>query len=350
MNKKSVYSAVVAFALTAFTGSALAQATSSTTTPAGKIANSQPSQNSGVASVGLSGPSLGVGGAIGGAIGGISISGGSLASGSNVKRYALTGDTGAAGAPATSLWNVWTAYSRSDVGYNFSQLQSSGKVDVFLAGVDYTLPNDVIVGVAVAKDRTNIDLNFSGGTLSGNGVTISPYFGVAINKNLSLDGTIGFGRTDITTNTLGVGGSSRSDRTIGSLGLTYVEKVDNWTLSARGALLSVNDKLGAYTLTNGTFVTDGTVKVTQLRVSGQAAYSLGTFTPFVGLALIDDINRPNQAPVNGIAAANARFGWTPTIGVRFKADSSVYGAIQYSSEQRSEVKNNQILFNLGIRF
>ncbi len=351
MNKKSIYAVVAAFSLTAFTGFAVAQTTASnTSTPAGKIAASQPSQSAGIANVTVSQTSVASAVGVSNAVSSISSGQGGYYSGLDVKRYALTGDTGVAGAPATSLWNVWTAYSHSNIGYSFSQLQSSGNVNVFLAGVDYTLPYNVIVGVAVATDNTSVNLNFSGGTMSGNGTTVSPYFGVAINKNLSMDGTIGYGRTNVSTNALGVAGSTSSDRSVGTLGLTYVEKINDWTLSARGAYLNVSDQLGAYTLSNGTLVTSGSVRVSQLRLTGQAAYTFGAISPFASVTLIDDLNAPNQAPVNGIAAANARTAWTPAIGVRFKADNSVYGAIQYSSEQRTEVKNNQIMLNLGIRF
>jgi hypothetical protein len=133
--------------------------------------------------------------------------------------------------------------------------------------------------------------------------------------------------------------------------LTYRAAIDAWTLSARGAFLTVRDKLGAYTLSNGTFVPDGTVNISQIRISGQAAYTSGPITPFVSLTYINDIRRPDQAPIGGVAAANDRDAVTPAIGVRFKTDNAVYGSLQYSTERaRTEVKNNQFLFNLGIRF
>jgi hypothetical protein len=168
---------------------------------------------------------------------------------------------------------------------------------------------------------------------------------------MAFDATIGYGRTNIDTAVGAVTGSTRSDRNVGSLGLTYREVLGAWSLSGRGVFLTVHDKLGAYTLSNGTFVPEGTVNVSQIRVMGQAAYTSGAFTPYASLTYVNDISRPNQAPVGGVAAANDRDAWTPAVGVRFRADNAVYGSLQYSSERaRSEVKNNQILFNLGIRF
>ncbi len=348
MNMKNFLSTISAIILISFCGVAAAQSSSSSS-----ISESQPSNNPGLAVGLISVTGLSNAGNISGVVGDFALGGGGQSAGLNVKRYALSsGNTGAAAAaPGAKLWNVWGAFSRSNIGYEFTPLQSSGSVNVYLAGVDYTFNNNVIFGVAAAVDRTDVDLNFSGGKLTGNGVTVAPYLGIAINKNLAFDGTVGFGRTNVDTVVGTVTGSTRSDRNVGSLGLTYRQVIGALSLSGRGAFLTVRDKLGAYTLSNGTFVPDGTVNLSQVRFTGQAAYTLGPVTPYVSLTYINDIRRPDQAPVGGVAAANDRDAWTPAIGVRFRADNSVYGSFQYSTEQgRSEVKNNQFLFNLGIRF
>jgi hypothetical protein len=286
---------------------------------------------------------------ISGVVGGFA-TGNSGIAGLDAKRYALTGSTGAAGAPAVTPWNVWFATSYSQIGYGYAPLSADGHVNVFVGGVDYTFDNNVIAGVAVAYDNTSVGLN-ARGTMTGDGWTVSPYVGIPLTRNFAIDATLGFGRTNIDTNTLGVFGSNNDDRTVGAIGLTYRDTFNDWTFTGRGSLLSVHDKLGAYTLSNGTFVPDGTVNVTQFRLMGQAAYSMGNFTPYAGIALVYDISAPDQAPINGFAAANDRSAYVPTVGVRFKADNNLYGSFQYSTEQgRSEVRNNQFLFNIGIRF
>ena len=348
MNIKNVISIISTACLFVFAGVALGQVSSSSTPSS--TTDSQPSNSPGLATGLISVTGLSSAGNIGGAVGNFAMGGGQVA-GLDVKRFALSGNTGAAAAAGSTQWNAWGAFSRSNIGYDFSPLRSAGSVNVYLAGVDYTFDNKVIFGVAAAVDKTDVDLNFSGGKLKGSGATVSPYLGVLINKNFAFDATIGYGQTDIDTVVGGVSGSTRSDRNVGSLGLTYRAAIDAWTLSARGAFLTVRDKLGAYTLSNGTFVPDGTVNISQIRISGQAAYTSGPITPFVSLTYINDIRRPDQAPIGGVAAANDRDAVTPAIGVRFKTDNAVYGSLQYSTERaRTEVKNNQFLFNLGIRF
>src|SRR4029077_5439894 len=73
--------------------------------------------------------------------------------GLNFNRYALGGGTGAAAAPGAPKWNVWGAYSNSNLGYDFSPLSSAGNVKIYLAGVDYTFSNNVVFGVATAFDH-----------------------------------------------------------------------------------------------------------------------------------------------------------------------------------------------------
>jgi Autotransporter beta-domain len=274
----------------------------------------------------------------------------------NTARFGLPGQgqgTGAAAAAGRNVWNGWVAYSQNRVGYSFEPLQSSGTVNLGMVGVDYTLANNMVVGVALAGDRTDITMNGSAltGSLKGSGYTISPYIGMPLGKAWVLDATVGFGRTKIDTVQFGSTGSFRTDRTLGSVGLSYRQAVGKWQLTGRGAVLAVEDRLGAYTLSNGTFNADGKVSLSQLRLSGQAGYNMGQVVPYVGLSYIYDIRRPDQAPVAGQSAANDRDAWAPSIGIRFSSGGALYGGLQYTSEKsRSQVKNNQILFNLGLRF
>jgi len=287
-----------------------------------------------------------ISGAVGSAVGG---AGSNSPTGQTTVRFGLSGQAAAAGGPK---WNGWVAYSQSKVGY--TPVGASGTVDVAVAGIDYLISNMVVAGVAVAGDRSRVNTAFNAGSISGNGYTISPYFGIALNREFTVDGTIGFGRGNVDLNAGGAGtGSFKDRRTISSVGLTYRKQSSGpWLISGRGALLNTSSKLGAYTLSGGGSVQDTTVNVTQLRLSGQLGYRAGIFTPYVGLTYIYDIHRPTDPGVPGQPApSNDRDGWAPSIGLRFNSAGALYGGIQYTSEQnRSQVKNNQLLMNLGIRF
>jgi hypothetical protein len=358
MHLKNVLSTISAISLVFICGAAAAAQSPCTSCP---DTMSAPNNQKGTQTLVTAGPAADQANVLGSIVGGFVTGGGGDAQNASLglKRYSLSGSTGAAAAPGGNQWNVWGAYSHSEIAYTFSPLRSDGNVNVYIAGVDYTYNSKFVFGVATAFDRTEVNQNFSGGKISGDGVTVSPYFGWLINKNLAFDATVGYGRSNVDTSVspaavFGGGlvvGSTHSDRNMQTLGLTYRESFGAWTLTGRGGLLHVHDKLGAYTLSNGTLVPDGTVNLTQARLTGTVAYSGGMFTPYFSLSYINDLSRPDQAPVGGVAAANDRDAWTPAVGVRFRLDNSVYGSIQYSTERnRQEVKNDQLLINVGIRF
>jgi hypothetical protein len=139
------------------------------------------------------------------------------------------------------------------------------------------------------------------------------------------------------------------NRTTASVGLSYrqLAGADNkWMLTGRGSYLAVKDKLGAYTMSNGTFVPDATVNLSQMRFGGQAAYNAGVFSPYAGLNYIYDVTAPSQA-----GAANDRDAFQAVLGIRFTVPNGFYGGLQYASElNRNQIKNNQVLLNLGLRF
>ncbi|MBI5790317.1 MAG: autotransporter outer membrane beta-barrel domain-containing protein [Rhodocyclales bacterium] len=303
--------------------------------------------------------SLGGGGG-GGLGGGFAPSGGTVIGPTSslpagVTRFALPGQggTGAAGAPGGKAVNAWFAVARNSISYDYAPLQSAGNVRVGLLGVDYTFNNNIVAGLAIAGDKTDVNLNFgAGGKVKGSGTTYSPYVAIPLNRNWATDLSVGWGKTKINNEFGGFSGQLTDNRRTASLGMTYRQLAgsDNkWMLTGRGSYLAVKDKLGAYTMSNGTFtsaVAGSDVTVSQLRFGGQAAYNAGAFVPYAGLNYIYDLKEPNQA-----GAANDRDAFQAVLGLKFSIPSGFYGGLQYSSElNRSQIKNNQLMLNMGARF
>ena len=55
--------------------------------------------------------------------------------------------------------------------------------------------------------------------------------------------------------------------------------------------------------------------------------------------------------MGGLCAANDRDGWQVRVGLNIRSAGALYGGIVLSSEVgRSQVKNDQLLVNVGVRF
>ena len=262
--------------------------------------------------------------------------------------------TGSAAASGGNRWNLWAAASYTRVGTSFQPLQTSGNVGVLSAGLDYRVSDKMVVGAALAVDRTRIGLNYlAGGNLAGDGLTLAPYLAYAFNRSWALDATVGYGRSDYDISGGGVTGSFRGTRTFGNVGLNYSQQLagSRWQVTGRGALTTVSSRSGSFTASNNVFASGTSSDLTQLRLGGQVAYAAGQVTPYFGLTYVYDVRRPGSVTVGGQTSSGDRDSWIPAIGLRFSSGGAVYGGLQFSTERgRSEVKNDQLLFNLGVRF
>ncbi len=202
-------------------------------------------------------------------------------------------------------------------GWLFLPAAAGGKVNVALGGIDYAVGDNLTVGVAVSDERTWVELNFNGGKIIANGNTVAPYLGWRITPNWLMDATIGFGSASLSSsdNSVagGITGNNKDKRTLASAGLAYNHVMGQWLITAKGGLSTSEDKFSSFTLSNNTFVPGLTSRTTQARLGGQAAYNMGNLVPFFGVAYVNDIQRPNQAPVDGQNAANDRDGWQLSI-------------------------------------
>ena len=80
-------------------------------------------------------------------------------------------------------------------------------------------------------------------------------------------------------------------------------------------------------------------------------YNGGVFLPYAGVYYFNDVQRASQGAVGGSTPANDRDGFQLQLGIQFAPKGKVYGGVLVSSDVgRSQVKNDMILGNIGIRF
>jgi len=280
-------------------------------------------------------------------------------SGLRTDRFAQDQLTGAAGAAGRSRWNAWLSVAQNDIDNKFQPAQVGGHVNLTLAGFDYTYANNVVAGVAATWDRTRVGgQGLNGGTITGSGYNIAPYVSVPLGRNWLFDGTIGFGKNDINivdSNPIpAVAGSTTSDRMFTSLALSYAAVSGKVMWSGKVNWVTNEDKFAAFTLSpaiTGGPVAGSTVRVSQLRLGGQAAYNAGLFTPYVGLTYIHDLQSPDAVALRGQTPANDKDGWLVTLGLNIYSKGALSGGVMFSSETgRQQIKNDVLMANIAVRF
>ncbi|HEX4326143.1 MAG TPA: autotransporter outer membrane beta-barrel domain-containing protein [Burkholderiales bacterium] len=311
-------------------------------------------------SSGLQGVFLSGGSTYGAAFGGGMGSGGSGSSGNTSSigsaRFALnTRDTGKAAAGMGSNWNAWLSLSYSDLAYKFQPLQSSGHVNLSLIGIDYSFANNLTAGVAVGWDQTRVGTSFNGGSLNADGYMVAPYLSWRFTPAWSVDATLGFGHSNISqvdnSTPGGITGNYGDDRFLGSLSLAYTKMLGKWIFTGRGSYLGSQDRFSQFTLSNGTAIGSATNHNTQLRAGGQAMYNGGVVLPYVGVYYFNYVQQANQAAVGGSTPANDRDGFQLQGGIQFAPRGMVYGGIMAATDVgRSQIRNDLIMGNIGIRF
>lgn len=273
-----------------------------------------------------------------------------------VQRVALNGETGLAGSAGAGSFNAWLAYAYARTDYSYDPLDSDGHSNVGMFGLDYTFSNNVVLGVAVTVDRTDVDTNYNDGKLENDGYSIAPYVAWGITPNLTLDASAGWGRSDVDQNGddpffVRFNSSTDNDRRFAALGLSYNKDIGDWRLTGRGNLLYAKDELDSFTDSNGRSFSSSSTSLTQLRLGGQAMYVMQNFAPYVGLSYVNDLSRDDQDTLLGDRPANDDNSVIIQAGVNIYGSGKLSGGVMLQSEQgRSEVDNDQILANISYSF
>ncbi len=285
------------------------------------------------------------------------LSGGSGSGAPGAQRTSLdgNGDTGQAAAAASPRWNAWAALGQNSVGYDFVPAKSSGRVNLFLGGIDYTFSNNVIAGISYTDDTTRIGTQFDNGTLNGSGYAIAPYVAVPFGRNWVFDASVGWGRNKLSqidrSAAVAVTGNTVDNRFFSSLALSYAVQVGKLQWTGKGMYLFSEDKVSQFTQSNNTVVPSTTTRVTQLRLGGQIAHDAGGVVPYAGLTYIYDLQSPVQPVTAGVSPANDRDAWQLALGVNFYSKGALSGGVQYSQDtSRKEVKNNLLMASIAYKF
>jgi hypothetical protein len=256
------------------------------------------------------------------------------------------GDHGGSDSAWGSISNTWLSDDNNLTRFD-------GRLTLFTVGYDRQLPGGWVAGVAGVIETSDIDTNFNDGDTDTIGGSIVPYIGKSLfDGNASFDVQAGYGRlnTDTARNrSTGIAtGDFDSYRLFGAANLAGYHQSGPWLLTGRVGVLATHEGTDEYTESNGNRVSDKNVTLVQVSVGGETRYSMGNWSPYVGVTYINDVNRSG---ITALAAARdddevkLEAGTSFIVGSHTSADLAVTHSLG-----RSEFDETTVLGSLRYTF
>ncbi|MFT5448167.1 MAG: hypothetical protein ACI9DC_003346 [Gammaproteobacteria bacterium] len=248
--------------------------------------------------------------------------------------FMLQGNGMAAGEGMAYPVGVWGSFSRTDSKDDSAARTFKSDRNQFLGGVDISPWKDVIVGVALGYENSDVSTPVNGGNQDIEGFTAAPYVAVLLNETFSIDVSVGISKIDITQSRVLSGttisskvdstrtfmaGNINASRTFGNLLLTG--KLGG--LYARDSQDSFIESGGALSISNAA----RSFRLGQVRLGAEASWLMGEFEPFASLTLEHDYSTTVAA-----GGSNDNNGGVAGIGVRyFGIKNNISGSLDYQT-------------------
>ncbi len=221
----------------------------------------------------------------------------------------------------------YTSMDGDDTGGEFD-----GDVINFLAGVDYKVRPNTVVGVAIGYEDLDIDTSFNNGTFEGQGYGVTPYIGVSLNDRWSIQALIGYTAVeyDTTSNFGAVTSSFDADRLYGSATVAGSFKVTKKVhLAPKASVLYLTEDQDGFTDSAGTVAAGTTIDLGRVSAGGTISYLAGKVTPFIRLlGEYDFVKEDAVALGNGNFSSDDKFGLNATVGLNLDMGNGWSGNVE----------------------
>jgi hypothetical protein len=233
---------------------------------------------------------------------------------------------------------IWGSYSYSESDDDNSSTSSEANRNTFMAGVDISLRDDFVLGLAVGYEDSDVDTKFNRGNVDSDGFTYVAYGAMLLDDTYSIDVMGGFSYIDIDQYRTAPGTNNRITSSTDSNRLFFAGNVNatrqyaNWLLTGRVGLLWAGEGQDPFFESDGTPIVAQDFEVGQLRFGGDAAYLMGNWEPYGSLMFEYDYVRTDVTVAPGFEkAANDHTGAVMGVGLRYFGDNGIAGNIEYSS-------------------
>jgi len=242
----------------------------------------------------------------------------------------------AAGSGERTPIGAWAGYSYTDTENDFVSTAFESERHTALFGLDVMPRDDLLLGVSLSLERSDVDTRFNGGEQNITAISVAPYVGFLLTNWLTVDAAAGVG--SVQNDQFRTAGGARISSDVESLRVfANVNATGTWALgpllaSGRAGLLYVTQEDDEFTESNGVVIGDTRSRLGRFLLGGELAYATGAWEPYVGATFEHDFSRDRVSFAAGVAqpksdASDVLFA----AGVRYYGRDDLSGSIEYST-------------------
>jgi outer membrane autotransporter protein len=264
--------------------------------------------------------------------------------------------TGLSSGSEPASHGLWVSASVSALDNTFISTEYDGNLFLGMMGYDYRINKNLLLGVALGYESTDIDTRFNNGTVKSDALTVSPYAAYRICDYLSIDVILSYSFLDYdTTRPTFLGGATGSydaDRYMVSSNLNYYYLTGNWNFSARFGYMYTKEDADGFTESNGNRVKSEDTKIGEFQLGGKVGYLINKFEIFIGAYYIYDSTMTKaKVPAGQRRPANDRNEVEAIAGINLFANDTVNLSAEISTSMgRDDVDNTSVLVNVNFAF
>ncbi len=238
------------------------------------------------------------------------------------------GDTGLTGL------GLWTSYEHSNFKNTFIPTAYDGVTNHFLVGIDYAILDNLIVGLAVGYEKSNIDTTFNRGKVTSKGYSFSPYLGLLVDDTWGI--TLNAGYTKMTTDQFRMFGVTRIDsdtdgkRWFVSANFNATWQFNNFIFIANTGVIKAGNQDDAHTNSLGINIVSKSTQMSTLNIGAEMAYHLIQFEPYFSIDFNHNTHAATSTLVNSLQPSDDPNDILAGFGLRYYGDQGLSVNLEYS--------------------
>lgn len=201
------------------------------------------------------------------------------------------------------------------------------------AGLDYRITDDIVFGLGIIHDDTDLQRADFVGRVQRDGWTLAPYLAWSLGPHVTLSATAGWAALDNEQFSV-IAGKGQYDTHAWHVGagIGFNYPLGDWRFGAAVRYLHVHERDEAYSFSDGTQLASSKRTIAQGRAMVTIGYDFGGFTPFLTGGIEHEFKTLQSFAVAATGLTPDRDGFIVGGGFNF-ALSPFRGSLRYLSEE-----------------